>query len=336
MEQKDKQTSAGDSTTGLKPNVAGLLCYVGIWVTGIIFLIIEKKNTLVRFHAMQSLVSFGILNIIINIADSVRGWAAWTDWRWFFYPQWIMANIVFGVFVAITLVLWIVLMYQTHEGHLVKVPLFGDLALTLLAKLDGISKEDFEQQAGRLKIQAEPEQPSTPPAKESRQVLDKADSYFKSKRISRIASSGGAIAWSVVLLVFFNFFSRYLAFYQGETVDGGIKWNIYPLLTQDFRLVLPILNTVLILSIVGHSIAIAFDRHILREIILIVLNLLGMAAVLTFLRIFPFDFSVIPDTGVATISPTVTIAVLTIIAVVLGIAAFVRLIKLIVNVLKHD
>ena len=336
MEQKDKQTLAGDSTTGLKPNVAGLLCYVGIWVTGIIFLIIEKKNTLVRFHAMQSLVSFGILNIIINIADSVRGWAAWTDWRWFFYPQWIMANIVFGVFVAITFVLWIVLMYQTHEGHLVKVPLFGDLALTLLAKLDGISKEDFEQQAGRLKVQAEPEQPSTPLAEESRQVLDKADRYFKSKRISRIASSGAAIAWSVVLFVFFNFFSRYLAFYQSETVDGGIKWNIYPLLTQDFRLVLPILNTVLILSIVGHSIAIAFDRHVLREIILIVLNLLGMAAILTFLRIFPFDFSVIPDTGVATISSTVAIAVLTLIAVVLGIKALVRLIKLFVNVPKHD
>jgi uncharacterized membrane protein len=336
MEQKDKQTSAGDSTTGLKPNVAGLLCYVGIWVTGIIFLIVEKKNTLVRFHAMQSLVSFGILNIIINIADAVRGWAAWTDWRWFFYPQWIMANIVFGVFVAITFVLWIVLMHQTHEGHLVKVPLFGDLALTLLAKLDGISQEEFKQQAGRLKTEAEPEQPSTPLAEESKRTPDTADRYFRSTRSGRIASSGAAIAWSAILLVFFNLFSRYLAFYQGETVDGGIKWNIYPLLTQDFRLVLPILNTVLLLSIVGHSIAIAFDRHILREIILIVLNLLGMAAVLTFLRIFPFDFSVIPDTGVATISSTVAIAVLTLIAVVLGIAALVRLIKLFVNVLKHD
>ena len=99
---------------------------------------------------------------------------------------------------------------------------------------------------------------------------------------------------------------------------------------------LPILNTVLLLSIVGHGIAIAFDRHILREIILIVLNLLGMAAVLTFLMIFPFDFSVIPDTGVAIISSTVAIAVLTLIAVVLGIGALVRLIKLFVNVLKHD
>lgn len=336
MEQKDKQASAGDSTTGLKPNVAGLLCYVGIWVTGIIFLIIEKKNTLVRFHAMQSLVSFGILSIIINIADAVRGWAAGTAWRWFFYPQWIAANIVFGVFVTITFVLWIVLMYQTHEGHLVKVPWFGDLALKLLSKLDGISKEDFEQQAGRLKTQAEPEQPSTPLAKESRQTSGKVDSYFESKKSGRIASSGGAIAWNIVLLVFFNFFSRYLACYQGETVDGGIKWNMYPLLTQDFSLVLPILNTALILSIVGHSIAIAFDRHILREIILIVLNLLGIAVVVTFLRIFPFDFSVIPDTGVATISTTVAIAVLTIIAVVLGIGALVRLIKLIINVLKQD
>jgi len=336
MEQKDKQASAGDSTTGLKPNVAGLLCYVGIWVTGIIFLIIEKKNTLVRFHAMQSLVSFGILSIIINIADAVRGLVAWTGWGWFFYPQWIVANIVFGVFVTITFVLWIVLMYQTHEGHLVKVPWFGDLALKLLSKLDGISKEDFEQQAGRLKTQAEPEQPSTPLAKESRQTSDKVDSYFKSKRIGRIASSGGAIAWSIILLVFFNFFSRYLACYQGETVDGGIKWNMYPLLTQDFRLVLPILNTALVLSIVGHSIAIAFDRHILREIILIVLSLLGIAVVVTFLRIFPFDFSVIPDTGVATISPTVALAVLTIIAIVLGIGALVRLIKLIINVLKQD
>jgi len=119
-------------------------------------------------------------------------------------------------------------------------------------------------------------------------------------------------------------------------VDGVTKWNIYPLLTQDFRLVLPILNTTLILSVVGHSIAIVFDRYILREITLIVLNLLGIAAVLTFLRIFPFDFSVIPDTGVATISPTVAIAVLTIIAVVLGIGALVRLIKLIINVLKQD
>jgi len=325
MVDKEKEALAGDSTTDLKPNVAGLLCYVGIWVTGIIFLIIEKKHTMGRFHAMQSLVSFGILSTIINGADAVRGWTAWTVRGWFFYPQWIAANIVFGVFVAITCVLWIILMHQTDHGHLVKVPLFGDLALKLLAKLDGISKEDFEQKARYLETQTAPEQPS-----------EKADSHFASKRSTRIASSAGAIAWSVALLVFFTFFSQYLAFYQGETVDGGTKWNIYPLLTQDFGLVLPILNATLILSIVGHGIAIAFDKYIIREINQIVLHLLGMATVLTFLRIFPFDFSVIPNTDVATVAPTIAIVVLTIIAAVLGIEALVRFIRLIINVLKHD
>jgi uncharacterized membrane protein len=334
--QKDKQASAGDSTTGLKPNVAGLLCYVGVWVTGIVFLIIEKKNTLVRFHAMQSLVTFGILHIATNIADAVRHWLAWPGWGWLVYPHLIAANSVFGVFLAIGFILWVVLMHQTYHGHLLKIPLFGDLALKLLAKLDGISTEDFEREAEYLRSQAEPEQPSAAPAKESRRTPDIADSYFKSTRSARIASSVAAIVWSAVLLVFFNFFSQYLAFYQSETVDGVTKWSIYPLLTQDFRLVLPILNITLTLSIVGHALAIVFDKYLLREITLIVLNLLGLATVLTFLRIFPFDFSVIPHSAVAAASPTVAVAVLAIIALGLGIGALVRFIRVIINVSKRS
>jgi len=333
-EQKDKQASVGDSTTSLKPNVAGLLCYAGIWVTGIVFLIIEKRNTLVRFHAMQSLVTFGILHIIINIANAFRHWLAWLDGGWVVYPHLIGATVVFGVFLAIGIVLWIVLMYRTYNGHLLRVPLSGDLALKLLNKLDGISKEDFEREAGYLKSQAEAEQPSTNLAEESKPTPDTGDRYFKSTRNSRIASSGAAIAWSVVLLIFFNLFSQYLAFYQSQTINGVTEWNIYPLLTQDFRLVLPILNATLILSIVGHTVAIIFDKYLLREIILIVLNLFGLATVVTFLRIFPFDFSVIPNTTIATISPTVAIVILAVIAVALGIGALVKLIKLIINVSK--
>ena len=60
----------GDKTsTGLQPNVAGLLCYVATWVTGIIFLLIEKENRFVRFHAMQSIITFVgffIVAIILN------------------------------------------------------------------------------------------------------------------------------------------------------------------------------------------------------------------------------------------------------------------------------
>ena len=333
-EQKDRQASAGDSTTGLKTNVAGLLCYVGIWVAGIVFLIMERKNTLVRFHAMQSLVTFGILQIILNIANAVRHWLASLDGVWLVYPHLIGATVVYGVFLAIGIVLWIVLMYRTYNGHLVKVPLSGDLALKLLTKLDGISKEAFEREAEYLKTQAEPEQPSIPLAEEGKHTPGTADRYFKGTRSGRIASSGGAIAWSVILLVFFNLFSQYLAFYQGVTIDGVTKWNIYPLLTQDFRLVLPILNVTLILSIAGHTAAIIFDKYLLREITLIVLNLLGLATVLTFLRIFPFDFSVIPHTPIASLSPTVAIVVLAVIAAALGIEALIRFIRVIINLSK--
>ncbi|UCC18134.1 MAG: hypothetical protein JSU58_01040, partial [Dehalococcoidales bacterium] len=38
------------TSTGLDQNVASLLCYLFGWVTGIIFLILEKENKLVRFH----------------------------------------------------------------------------------------------------------------------------------------------------------------------------------------------------------------------------------------------------------------------------------------------
>jgi hypothetical protein len=59
-----------------------------------------------------------------------------------------------------------------------------------------------------------------------------------------------------------------------------------------------------------------------------------LATVLTFLSIFPFDFSVIPHTAIATVSPTVAIVVLAVIAAALGIEALVRFIRVIINMPK--
>ncbi|MQY55153.1 MAG: hypothetical protein GH156_01060, partial [Dehalococcoidia bacterium] len=44
------------SGTGIEPNIAGLLCYVLGWVTGLVFFLIEKDDEFVRFHAMQSII----------------------------------------------------------------------------------------------------------------------------------------------------------------------------------------------------------------------------------------------------------------------------------------
>ena len=45
--EQEKQTGEAESTTGLTQNVAGLLCYLGVWITGIVFLVMEQKNKVV-------------------------------------------------------------------------------------------------------------------------------------------------------------------------------------------------------------------------------------------------------------------------------------------------
>jgi hypothetical protein len=83
---------------------------------------------------------------------------------------------------------------------------------------------------------------------------------------------------------------------------------------------------------VGHIVLIIFDRYLLGEIILIVLNCLGIAVVATFLRLFPFDFSVIPSANIAGYAELGVKVALIIITVGLGIGTLVRFIKLIVTV----
>jgi len=133
-----EKVAKGDSDAQMKQNKVGLLCYAGFWVTGIIFLVIEKKNRVVRFHAMQALVTFGILQIIWGIASSFGNplvWGFGLGWG-IFSPLLIAGFVVFGIFFTIWWVLWAVLMYRTYHGRMYRVPLFGDLAEKCLAKLD--------------------------------------------------------------------------------------------------------------------------------------------------------------------------------------------------------
>jgi uncharacterized membrane protein len=110
--------ASGDSSTGLKANIAALLCYLGTWITGIIFLIIEKKSQFVRFHAAQSLVVFGILSILGFILR--------------FIPYiWFLSTIV-GL---IGFVLWVVLMYKAYQGQTYKLPIVGDIAQGIAGKV---------------------------------------------------------------------------------------------------------------------------------------------------------------------------------------------------------
>ena len=61
--EREKLTQPAGTSTGLAPNVAALLCYVGGWISGVIFLVLEQKNRFVRFHAIQSIITFGTITV---------------------------------------------------------------------------------------------------------------------------------------------------------------------------------------------------------------------------------------------------------------------------------
>jgi len=100
------------TSTGLAENVAGLLCYVLVWVSGVVFLLIEPENKFVRFHAIQSIYVFGIL----TIAGIILGWIPF------------IGGVLSWLISALSFILWIVLMVKAFQGTRYKLPWVGDLA----------------------------------------------------------------------------------------------------------------------------------------------------------------------------------------------------------------
>lgn len=100
------------TSTGLDPRLAGLLSYLLGFISGIIFLVLERKNSFVRFHAMQSTVTFiGLLvaRIVAGVIPLVGPLLVW-------------------LLSLLSLVLWVLLMVKAFQGQTYKLPVIGDMA----------------------------------------------------------------------------------------------------------------------------------------------------------------------------------------------------------------
>jgi uncharacterized membrane protein len=104
---------------GLQENVAGLLCYVLGWLTGIIFLLIDKRPW-VRFHAAQSIVVFGGLTLIRILLGIMHGVTGFIGWGFF--------GLLFVLIGLTAFVLWIVLMIKAFQHQTWRVPIAADIA----------------------------------------------------------------------------------------------------------------------------------------------------------------------------------------------------------------
>ena len=91
---------------GLDENIESALCYAGIWVTGILFFLLEKDNKNVKFHALQSLVAFLGLTIVTYVVGRF--------------------SVLGNLFWLVTVLLWILLMVKAYQGERFKLPRIGD------------------------------------------------------------------------------------------------------------------------------------------------------------------------------------------------------------------
>jgi uncharacterized membrane protein len=101
------------TSTGLDANLAAALSYLVGFVTGAIFLVVEKENKFVRFHAMQSTLLFAgivVIDLLLKVVP-VLG-----------------PLVVIFVVIPVSAVLWLLLIYKAYQGEEYKLPLVGQLA----------------------------------------------------------------------------------------------------------------------------------------------------------------------------------------------------------------
>jgi len=107
VEEKKQPTSSG-----MEQNLAGMLSYLVGFVTGIIFLLIEKENKFVRYHAIQSIG----LSVALILIYTVLSFIPFIGW-------------LIGLLLSpVTMVLAIYVMWQAYQNKYVKLPIISQIA----------------------------------------------------------------------------------------------------------------------------------------------------------------------------------------------------------------
>ncbi|AIQ50482.1 MULTISPECIES: DUF4870 domain-containing protein [Paenibacillus] len=107
------------SSTGLPENIAAAVCYFIPFVGPIVFLALEKRSRFVLFHALQSLIAFGVL----MVAHVISG----------FIP--LMGGFIGAILSLLGFSVWLLMLFHSLGGRWYKLPFAGDLAESQLRQL---------------------------------------------------------------------------------------------------------------------------------------------------------------------------------------------------------
>ncbi|KKN04518.1 hypothetical protein LCGC14_1096680 [marine sediment metagenome] len=126
----EEQKNTQDSSTGLDPKLGALLSYLLGIIGGIIFLVIEKDNKYVRFHAAQSIVVW-IAAVGVGIVFGIGG-AILTAIPGIGFIGAILLFLLGLAYPLILVALAVILMIKAwtdyDSGQVFKIPVLGGIA----------------------------------------------------------------------------------------------------------------------------------------------------------------------------------------------------------------
>lgn len=117
------QGDESDPLSDMDENTRAALTYLLGWLTGILFLVMEKKSDFVKFHAMQSIITFLGLTVIYILIGSLMAPLMWAS-----PGTWALINTVNTLLILVGFLLWIFLMFKAYNGEKYKLPVVGDIA----------------------------------------------------------------------------------------------------------------------------------------------------------------------------------------------------------------
>jgi len=116
---------AAPATAGIEENVAGLLCYIFGWISGLIFLLIDKRP-FVKFHGAQSIalnIAFFGVWVAFWIVTAMLGFiTAMMHLPIGFLT--IFLSPLIGIAFFIT---WVYCMYKAYQHEKFKLPVIGNI-----------------------------------------------------------------------------------------------------------------------------------------------------------------------------------------------------------------
>lgn len=112
------ETNTPTTATGLPENTEAALAYVLGWVSGLILLLLNKESKVVKYHAWQSLILFGLLHITSIVIGLIP----------------LLGLVILPFFGLASFVLWLVMIVQTYQGKTVNLPIVTDLVKKQVGK----------------------------------------------------------------------------------------------------------------------------------------------------------------------------------------------------------